>query len=171
MPQEISKPHWTLIVFGAVLIICGWTIGVFPGLALITIAMVAGISFLVAGVGDAISYFKLRKVQEVSGWSLAYAVIDALIGLAMLLHPLISANFIPWLVGICFVVFGVFQILAAFEVKKLGLSMWGWPVASGVLNLIFGILFFAMPSLLAVLFSVVTVFRGISMIVSGVFSE
>lgn len=166
--MDMTKKHdWGLIVAGILLIICAGFFVVAPGLTLVTITAIAGAAFLVSGIFDIINYVRFRKVMDLSGWAFAYAILDIIIGLMFLLHPLAFAAVIPWVIGAFFLVFGVFEIIGAFRIKKTGLSMWGWMLFSGIVSALCGLTFFFAPASLSIFLSVFVLMRGISMIVYG----
>lgn len=167
MAQE-KKRNWVLVALGVLLVLLGCIVAAYPGLTLVAIALFAGAAFLMAGIGGVYTYVKLRKTPAVSGWTLAYAVIDILVGAFMLVHPLANAAVIPWLVGICIAILGVFEIFAALKGRGKDSVAWGWGVLSGALNIICGVLFFMMPALLAFLFAFVTMLRGVTMVIFGI---
>ena len=148
--MSASKHDWGLIFAGVALAAAGFFCMLAPGLTIVTIAAVVGAFFLVAGVFDIISYIRLRNILPRSGWELAYAIIDVLLGLIFLLHPLAFSAVVPWLVGVCFVAFGVFEVIASVKAHGWGVPMWGWALFSGVLNVLCGIAFFVMPQMLSV---------------------
>ena len=101
--------------------VCAFFFLVAPGLTLVTITAIAGAAFLVSGVFDIINYVRFHKIMNLSGWAIAYAVLDIVIGLMFLIHPLALAGVIPWMIGAFFIIFGVFEIVGSFTVKKLSL--------------------------------------------------
>lgn len=123
--MSASKHDWGLIFAGVALAAAGFFCMSAPGLTIVTIAAVVGAFFLVAGVFDIISYIRLRNILPRSGWELAYAIIDVLLGLIFLLHPLAFSAVVPWLVGVCFVAFGVFEVIASVKAHGWGVPMWG----------------------------------------------
>ena len=132
--MSASKHDWGLVFAGIALAVAGLFCLAAPGLTIVTIAAVVGAFFLVAGVFDIIGYVRFRNIMPRSGWELAYAIIDVLLGLVFLLHPLAFSAVVPWLVGLCFVAFAIFEIVTAVKAKGFGVPMWGWPLFSGVLN-------------------------------------
>ena len=117
--MDTTKRHdWGLIVAGILLVVCAFFFLVAPGLTLVTITAIAGAAFLVSGVFDIINYVRFHKVMNLSGWAIAYAVLDIVIGLMFLIHPLALAGVIPWMIGAFFIIFGVFEIVGSFTVKK-----------------------------------------------------
>ena len=85
-----KKWDWSLILAGILLLACGLLCCFAPNLTLATIAMIAGVGFLLSGVLGIVFYVRFRSMMSVSGWSLAYAILDVLIGLMFVLHPLVG---------------------------------------------------------------------------------
>ena len=157
--MSASKHDWGLIFAGVALAAAGFFCMLAPGLTIVTIAAVVGAFFLVAGVFDIISYIRLRNIMPRSGWELAYAIIDVLLGLIFLLHPLAFSAVVPWLVGVCFVAFGVFEVIASVKAHGWGVPRWGWALFSGVLNVLCGIAFFVTPQMLSVFLAIILLVR------------
>ena len=104
--MDTTKKHdWGLIVAGILLVVCAFFFLVAPGLTLVTITAIAGAAFLVSGVFDIINYVRFHKIMNLSGWAIAYAVLDIVIGLMFLIHPLALAGVIPWMIGAFFIIF------------------------------------------------------------------
>lgn len=102
-----------------------------PGLTLVSIAVIAGCMFLAAGIVDAYAYFKYREAEGLSGWALAYAVCDIILGVLFIVHPIASAVVIPWVMGIFVVAYGIFEIVAAVRFHD-ALPGWGWVLFAGI---------------------------------------
>ena len=105
--------NWGLFAAGIALVIIGFVLLMVPGLTLVSIAVIAGCMFLAAGIVDAYAYFKYREAEGLSGWALAYAVCDIILGVLFIVHPIASAVVIPWVMGIFVVAYGIFEIVAA----------------------------------------------------------
>ena len=162
-----SKHDWGLIIAGVLLIICSIFFLMAPGLALVTITVIAGAAFLVSGIFDIINYFRFRKAMNLSGWALAYAALDIVLGILFLVNPLVSAGALAWFIGAFVIVFGVFEAVGAFKVRNMGVSMWGWMLFSGIVGALCGLTFFIAPAMLGVFLSVFILMRGASLIFYG----
>lgn len=163
-----AKRHdWGIIVAGALMIVCGLIFLLSPGLTLVTITAIAGAAFLISGVLDIVEYVRFRKEMQLSGWALAYAILDVVIGLMFLVHPLAFAVVLPWLVGAFFIVFGVFEVAAALRARNTGIPLWGWAVFSGIVGVLCGITFFVSPATLPIFLSVFVLMRGATLLVHG----
>mgnify|MGYP001152261366 CR=1 FL=1 len=141
-----SKRHdWGLIVAGVLLVLLAIFITAFPGLTLATITAILGAGFLVSGILDLVGYVRLKGnlFTSPSPWMIVYAVLDIIIGIMLLLHPIVFAGVVSWLVGIFVVAFGVIEVVGAVQLHKFSMPMWGWmvlgyrghPVRRGVLHL------------------------------------
>ncbi|MEG0757130.1 MAG: DUF308 domain-containing protein [Raoultibacter sp.] len=165
--ETVKKRDWGLIVAGILLILCGGFFAFAPGLTLVTMTAFAGAAFLVSGVFDVISYIRFHNTADLSGWTLAYAILDIVVGLMFLLHPLALAGVIPWVIGLFFVIFGVFEIVGAIKIKGSGAKIWGWMLFSGIVSALCGVSFFILPASFVIFMAVFVIMRGISLIIYG----
>ncbi|MEG2368883.1 MAG: DUF308 domain-containing protein [Raoultibacter sp.] len=163
-----KKWDWGLIVAGVLLTVCAGVCAFFPGLTLVTIAAVAGAGFLISGIGDVIFYVRFHKTMEMSGWALAYAALDIILGLMFLLHPMAFASVIPWVVSFGFLLFGIFEAVVAVKAKGLGAPMWGFSLFSGIVNVLCAIALFMFPASFALFIAFFALWRGISLVVQGI---
>ena len=83
--NAIKKHDAGLIVAGILLIVCAFLFLLAPGVTLVTLTAIAGAAFLVSGIFDVITYVRFREAMSLSGWALAYAVLDIVIGLMFLI--------------------------------------------------------------------------------------
>lgn len=166
--MDTARKHdWGLVIAGILLVICSLVLLFAPALSLITITAIAGAAFLVSGVFDIIDYARFHKMMDLSGWVLAYAVLDIIIGLMLLLHPLAFAVVIPWIVGAFVLVFGIFEIIGSFKVKSAGVSLWGWMLFSGIVSVLCGLMLFFWPATFIIFLAIFIIMRGVSLIFYG----
>lgn len=181
-----GKRDWTLVVAGVALIVLGVVFLMSPAMTLVTVAVVAGVGLVAAGVLDLISYARFREEMSMSGWVLAYAICDILLGAALLIHPLVSAAVVPWLVGACLLAYGAFELVAAWRIRSGGSAMrvdmarelgiavaedatrgWGWVLFGGVVAIACALAFFFLPATFAIVLSAFLVARGAMLIAYG----
>lgn len=166
--MDTTKQHdWGLIAAGVLLVVLAVFFVMAPWLSLATVTAIAGAGFLVSGVLDIVFYARNSALLGLSGWTLAYAVLDVMIGLMFLLHPLALASVIPWLVGAFFLVFGIFEIVGAVRIRKLGTKLWGWMLFSGIVGVLCGITLFISPATLIIFLALFVMMRGVSLVVYG----
>ena len=94
-----NKHDWGLVIAGVLLVICSMFFLFAPGLALVTITVIAGAAFLVSGIFDIVNYFRFRRAMDLSGWALAYGALDIVLGILFLVNPLVSAGALAWFIG------------------------------------------------------------------------
>ena len=97
--NTVKKHDAGLIVAGVLLVLCAFLLFFAPGVALVTLTAIAGAAFLVSGVFDIVAYVRFRAAMSLSGWAVAYAVLDIVVGLMLLVHPFAFAAVIPWVVA------------------------------------------------------------------------
>ena len=165
--ETTKRRDWGLVIAGVLLVLCGVFFLFAPGLTLVTMTAFAGAAFLVSGIFDIISYIRFRKVANLSGWAIAYAILDIIVGLMFLIHPLALAAVIPWLIGLFFIVFGVFEIVGSFRMKGTGSRLWGWMLFSGIVGALCGVCFFVFPASIVIFMAAFVIMRGVSLAVYG----
>jgi len=164
---RVKKRDWGLIVIGVLMALAGVSFIALPGITLVAITLFAGAAFLVSGVFDIISYVRFRKSMDLSRWLIVYAVFDIIIGAIFLLNPIVLAAVLPWAIGLFFVVFGIFEVVGSFRIRNTEAPLWGWMLASGLISVLCGVLFFIYPASFAIFIGIFTIVRGVSLVVYG----
>lgn len=162
-----GKRNWYLVISGICLFVLGCICWFFPGLTLFSIAVIAGIGFAIAGVMNLVSYFSYRGTPGVTGWMVVYAILDLIIAAMFLIHPIASAFVIPWVIAGFVLAFGVAEIVQCFAVRKSGFPGWGFMLASGILNVLIGIMLFIWPGSAAIFIAAYCIVAGINCICVG----
>mgnify|MGYP002510459363 FL=1 len=160
-----SKRDWGMFAVGIALVIVGFVCLWAPGLTLLSVAAIVGAMFLVVGVFDVYAYARYRKSMSLSGWLVAYALCDIVLGVMFLANPIIAAEVVPWVAGAFMAAYGVFQIFAAVRLRTA--ISWGWLIASGVLSVLCGICFFVWPGSFAIFLGFFLMMRGVTLAVYG----
>ena len=168
MGSPYSGKNWQLIVAGILVVLFSAVCLFFPGLKLGSITFMIGAAFVLSGAVHIASYIRDRDVLDLSGLVLAYAILDVLIGLMFVVHPMVFAAVIPWVAGMFAIVFAIYELIGSFVSRKAGFSLWGWLLISGVLTLVMGMGFFLVPEMFAILIGLFALVRGVSLIVLGV---
>lgn len=162
-----TERNWQLIVAGVLFILFGLVCAFFPGLTLASIAFMVGAAFVVSGVVNIATFIRDRELLGFSGWILAYGILDVLIGAMFVIHPFAFAAVLPWVIGAFVLIFGAYEVVAAFMIKRSGLPLWGWMLVSGIISIVIGSLFFYLPEMLALFIALFALLRGVDLIVVG----
>ena len=160
------KTNWWLVLGGVLLLAFAVCAFIAPNVFLEFITIVAGIGFLFSGAMGLTSYFKLRHLPN-AGWSLLMAILDTLVGILMILHPIAFAPVLPWILGVFFILFGACEAGATIPLGKLIPESRGIAIVSGVLTIIVGAMFIVWPSSLSIWIAAFALIRGITLVVAG----
>lgn len=154
---------WVL-AFGLLTLAAGIVVLVWPAETLLVIAVVFGIQLVVTGIFRFVLAFS--EPVRGAGIRVLYAVIGLLsviVGLWAIRHANLTVLVLAVLLGIFWVVNGMFEIFAALS--EPGLPQRGWTGAMGVLSVFAGVIVIAVPDIsvitLAVVLGVWLLFWGI----------
>ncbi|MGB8391402.1 HdeD family acid-resistance protein [Mycobacterium sp.] len=98
--------------------------GTDPLLAILLLAIWIGIGFIFRGVATTISAISDPNLPG-RGWSIFVGVISLLAGIVVLASPFASIVTLAIVVGVWFVVIGVFEIVSSFGIRKASQRLGG----------------------------------------------
>lgn len=168
MEEGKRKINWFLVLAGVVLVALGIVIFAAPWLFLEYLTVGAGAGFLISGFAGIGSYLKMRDVQEGTGLSLFMAILDIMVGIMLIVHPFVFVNSVPWMLGVAFIVFGVFEIAGTFPVARLIPESRTVMVISGILAVVVGAMFIIWPTSFSGWVAAFVLIRGITLLAIGV---
>jgi uncharacterized membrane protein HdeD (DUF308 family) len=157
--------HWVLfLVEGVVLLVLGATAIVLPPLATVAVTILVGWLFLVSGVIGLFTTFWLRQAPGF-WWSLISALLGIAVGIVLLASPIGGALSLTILLSAFFLVEGAVSIMFALDHRRELSGRWGWMLASGLVDVVLGIIIFAgLPSTAAWAIGLLV---GINMVFGG----
>ena len=162
--------HWYFpLILGVLFIICGLYVFVSPAETYLTLALLFALSFLVWGLSDMFFSIDNRKSLRSWGWYFVGGLVSLLMGFYLLIHPVVSMEVLPFVVGFM-LLFRSFELLGfAFEVKEAGVLNWGNLAIASVLGIIVSFVLLAWPVFtggwLVVLTGLAFIFTGIASII------
>ena len=159
--------HWyLLLVLGIIFIIIGTCAIITPALTYLSLAILFSITFFVTGILQIIFSISYRKQSDDWGWALAAGILDFIIGLILIMNPQISMITLPLFVGFVVMYRSILDIGWSIELKKYGVSNWGWLLVAGILGAIFSFILLWNPVFAGLTVAVLT---GIALITLGIF--
>jgi uncharacterized membrane protein HdeD (DUF308 family) len=135
--------HWGLFLLeGIVLIILGSLAILVPAVASLAATIVFGWILLFSGL---VGLFSTLRAQGAPGfgWSLFSAITGIVAGAVLLWMPVQGTLSLTGVLIAFLNVEGVVSILYAFEHRKGSSGRWGWMLASGVVDVVLGLILFA----------------------------
>jgi uncharacterized membrane protein HdeD (DUF308 family) len=155
--HELEALHGQWIWF----VILGALLVVLVVIASLAVAVAIGVLLLIAGIGETIGAFWCR------GWSgffmhLLSGVLSIVVGVLFFRNPATADLALTVLIASFLMVGGIFKIIASMSYR---FASWGWPLLSGIIDLILGIMIWQEWPTSA--FWVIGLFLGINLIFRG----
>lgn len=167
MLDLLTQKWWTVALRGILGIVFGSVALVFPGVTLVTLALVFGAYAFGDGVFAVVSAFGHRGREAV--WYVLDGILGIAVGIATFFFPGITAQALVFLIGLWAILTGIFEVVAGFE---LPISRDWLLVLAGVLSIVFGVVVFANPGNGAIavvwLIGIYALMFGVTMLVFGI---
>jgi uncharacterized membrane protein HdeD (DUF308 family) len=143
--QSVAKTVWWLVLLrGIFMILFGIIALVSPGIALLTLVWVFGAYAILDGIAAVALGIRTRGEPHWV-WTTVQGVISVLAGLIALIWPGITALALLFLIALWAIMLGAGEIGGAFAARRRGSTAWGWTLAAGILNVVFGVLLLIWP--------------------------
>lgn len=143
--KRTVKNWWLFLVLGVLLIIGGIYVLTTPAESYVTLAIFFSVLIFVNGIFDVVFAISNHKIIQGWGWHLAGGVLEIVLGVVLMSHPGISMATLPLILGFWLIYGATSTISGAFDLKSYQIKGWGWPMALGILLLIFGFIVIADP--------------------------
>jgi uncharacterized membrane protein HdeD (DUF308 family) len=127
-----------MVLFGIIALVS-------PGIALLTLVWVFGIYAILDGIAAVALGIRTRGEPHWV-WTIVQGVVSVLAGLVALVWPGVTALALLFLIAFWAILLGVGEIGGAFASRQRGSNAWGWTLAAGVLNIVFGVLLLIWPA-------------------------
>ena len=164
--QTGSKIDWSLVLGGLLILIVGAVCIFWPGITLVTVAIVVGCALIAASAFDFVVYFRTRNTAQHSGWTLVNAILDLILGIMFLAHPVVAAEVITFFLGVLMICYGVFAFAMSFSLRKVT-GKWWIMLLNGIISSLCGLLFFISPAFFAIYLGAFLMVRGATMMSFG----
>ena len=134
------RRHWGLFLSeGIALVILGVLAIMAPTIASVAATVLFGWILLLSGVIGLIATLRARAAPGF-GWSLLSALVGIAAGVLLLGWPLSGAESLTAVLIAFLLLEGAVSILYALEHRKAPSGRWGWMLASGILDILLGLL-------------------------------
>jgi uncharacterized membrane protein HdeD (DUF308 family) len=159
---DLKKNWGWMLALGIIFVILGF-IGLGMQIAL-TLASVffLGILLLIGAGAQIVDAFMCKGWKSIV-WHVLTAILYVLAGVMIIINPLIASIVFTLALGFIILVVGITRIAMAFHIK--GMKGWGWPLVSGIISILLGILIIAQWPISGLW--VIGLFVAIEMILSG----
>ena len=156
--HEATWAWWLFMLLGLLGIAAGVIVLAKPSDSLATLAVVTGIFVLVDGILNLAASFGRRT--ENRGLVAVMGVLDIVIGVLLIRHPVGGVLAIALLIGIWLIAAGIVRLVGAFEREQRG-----WNIVLALLEIVAGIVIVSSPP---IGYATLALLVGISFIAYGV---
>ncbi len=144
-----NRKWWEKLAMGIVAIIFGIVAFVLPEMTLLTITMLFGAFALLIGFISLFTGIFGKEMGSARWLFVLQGILGIIIGIIALTWPDMTVLFLAYLIGFWAIIFGVFEIVAAFAAPqdamvKQNMSK-GLLVVSGIISLLFGLIIVIFP--------------------------
>lgn len=156
-------------IFGILTVILGIFAVMAPMIAGASVALVVGVLVLAAGIARTAWAFQADSFGK-GVLKFLLGGLTIICGLMMIGRPLFAAGLLTILLTAYFIVDGVFELIAAFQLRPE--SGWGWLLFGGIVSLVLGIMIWRQYPLsgmwaIGVLLGIKLIFAGLEMMMIG----
>lgn len=161
-----SRFDWSLILGGILILITGALCIFWPGLTMVTLAIIVGCALIAACIFDFIVFFRTRGTSAHTGWTIVNAILDLILGVLFLINPVVAAEIITIFASAMLVCYGVFAFAMSFSLRKTT-DKWWIMLLNGIVSIICGLMFLWAPAFFAIYLGAFLMVRGATMISFG----
>jgi uncharacterized membrane protein HdeD (DUF308 family) len=170
MLQTLARNWWAIVLRGVFAVLFGVGTFVWPGITLAALVLLLGAYLVVDGI-MAVLWALSKRNEGAFSWEVFLVGLASLgAGIVTLLWPGVTALALLWVIAVWAIVRGIFEILAAFHLRRELRNEW-LLILNGVLTVLFGLVLIFVPvaGILAVLWMIgaFAIVAGILMIVLG----
>jgi uncharacterized membrane protein HdeD (DUF308 family) len=144
MLQSLVRNWWVLLLRGFAAIAFGALAFAWPGLTLVSLVALYAIYCVIDGVAALAAAFARDEGGKAWGRMVLTGVVSIGAGVAAFLWPGLTAIVLLWIVAAWAIVRGLFEIVAAVQLRKAIADEW-MLVLAGAVSILFGVALFARP--------------------------
>lgn len=169
MKDYFKKYSKYSLVFSILLLILSLFLIFMPIKTVDVLVIFLGSILLLAGVFNIIVYFKNSKEIKPYSSELAIGLILSLVGLLFIIRPLLISFIFEYIIAVCIILEGIFNMQTAFNLKSSGEEKTNWilTLILAIITIILGVVLFFNPFTSWIAFISLT---GIFLLVSQIFN-
>ncbi|HLI94520.1 MAG TPA: DUF308 domain-containing protein [Candidatus Baltobacteraceae bacterium] len=145
MIDVLARNWWAIAIRGVAAILFGLCAFFIPGAALWALVILFGAYSLVDGIFAIIAAVRAAKAHERWGQLLVMGIFGVIVAAITWFAPGLTALALLYLIAAWAVVTGVFELVAAFELRK-HIEGEVWWMLAGLLSIVFGLYLFWRPA-------------------------
>lgn len=140
----LSRYWWMTLIRGLLWILFGFVLFIEPGLSLVALATIFGLSVLADGIGNLVTAVGGRDQHEYWWLLLIVGLCGIGIGLLSVFNPALTALALLFYIAVWAIVTGALQVVAAIRLRQ-EIEGEFWLILGGLASVAFGVLAIAQP--------------------------
>ncbi|MEZ7505568.1 HdeD family acid-resistance protein [Flavobacterium sp. Arc2] len=164
--QSAVKNWWISLMLGILYIFAGIWVFQTPLASYVSLSIIFSLFIFVSGISQIIFSISNKEQLQSWGWYLAGGILDLIVGILLISHPLMTMAILPFYVGFWLLFQSMMAIGLSFQFKSENVPNWGWLLLLGILTLLFAFLLLANPVFAGLSIVYMT---GLAFISAGVF--
>jgi uncharacterized membrane protein HdeD (DUF308 family) len=144
MLQTLARNWWAIVLRGVFAVLLGLGTFIWPGITLAVLVILLGGYLVVDGI-MAVLWALAKRNEGSFSWEIFLVGLASLgAGIVTLLWPGVTALALLWVIAVWAIVRGIFEILAAFHLRRELRNEW-LLVLNGALTVLFGLVLIFAP--------------------------
>jgi uncharacterized membrane protein HdeD (DUF308 family) len=135
-----AKNWWVLLIRGILAVLFGVMAFALPGLTLVTLVLLYGVYALADGLTALWVGGRAR-----AWWFVLLGIVGVIVGILTFIYPGITAVALLYLIAAWAIVRGIFEIIAAIQLRKEISNEW-MLILGGILSILFGVVLVVNPA-------------------------
>jgi len=145
--RGIARNWYLELIRGILFVAAGVWVFMTPASSYVALALFFAITFLITGILEISYVLSNRKHLEGWGWTLVGGIVQTLIGLLLVSHPLLTMAVLPFYVGFALLFRSSMAIGLAIELGRIHVPDWGVLLFMGLLGMISSFIMLWNPAL------------------------
>ena len=163
--QPIGR-WWLSIIVGLVAIAAGVIVFINPVASYLAIAMWLGVAVFLSGIFSLVQCFSTDNSFVRNVWVVIAAVVDIIIGVALMFNTLFTVVLLPILFGIWLLCRGGVLLIQGMDLRGFRVRNAGWVILGAIVMIAVSLVVLLMPQSVGV--EAVIIFIGIAFIAYGI---
>jgi len=156
------KNWWVSLLLGILYIALAIFLLMNPMATYVTLSILFSAFMFVSGIFEII--FAVNNKDNISswGWYLAGGILDLLIGILLIAIPGLSMEVLPFILAFWLMFRGFTGIGVAIDMRRYGVTNWGWVVFLSIIAILFAVGIIWMPAIGALSFVFIAAYAFIA---------
>ena len=143
--KTMKKIKWIGIGISIVMFLLGLCVLIWPQISAAALCYILSAILLLAGIIRIVSYTQRGISSIFHTYELPLGILFLFMGIFGFARSQYVILILPVVIGILILIDSVFQFQTSFDLKRLGVAAWWWPLILAVLSVLFALLLILNP--------------------------